>query len=221
VPDGLVGTPAVLGSWVDQVDVQWDETEVSPPPTARWFETQAGRRLLVKLMGGLGLRCLFIGPCVGLCLGVAMRLSTGLIPSVVAVPLLVISVVLGAVVGGLLGIVGGAVLAWRKHDSKLKSVIDELSLARTLGCGTTLVGGNSESVSTLSNSWIPGIPGTAASRYSCACPRWRARLRSGSHFMRGASHARSPIPPVQPGRWPGDDRGHNAQLGPDPDRRRI
>jgi ABC-type microcin C transport system permease subunit YejE len=44
----------------------------------------------------------------------------------VALPLLVISVVLGVVVGGLLGMVGGAVLAWRKHDTKLKSVIGEL-----------------------------------------------------------------------------------------------
>jgi hypothetical protein len=121
----LCGSP-LRGSWVDQVDVRWDETEVSPPPTAFWFETQAGRRFLVRSMGGLGIRCLFLGPCVGLCLGVAMLLSTGLFRSPVAPPLLVISVVLGVVVGGLLGMVGGAVLAWRKHDTKLKSVIYEL-----------------------------------------------------------------------------------------------
>ena len=59
---------------------------MSPPPTARWFETEAGRRLLAESMRGLGLRCLFLGPCVGFCLGGVMLLSSGLDPSVVAVP---------------------------------------------------------------------------------------------------------------------------------------
>jgi hypothetical protein len=120
----LCGSP-LRGSWVDQVEVRWDETDVAPPPTALWFETQAGRQL-VKTMGRLGFRCLLLGPCVGLCIGVVLLLSTGLIPSVVAVPLLSISVVLGAVVGGLLGMVGGALAASIKRDTKLKSVIDEL-----------------------------------------------------------------------------------------------
>jgi hypothetical protein len=46
----LCGSP-LRGSWVDQVDVRWDETEVWPPPTTRWFETQVGHELLVKSMG--------------------------------------------------------------------------------------------------------------------------------------------------------------------------
>ncbi len=121
----LCGSP-LRGSWVDKVDARWDETEASPSPTARRFEPPADHRLLFKSVGVLGFRWLLLGPCLGLSIGLVMLLLTGLILSRAAAPLLTISVLLGAVVGGSLGMVGGAILSWMKHVTKVKSVIDEL-----------------------------------------------------------------------------------------------
>src|SRR5262249_46660716 len=70
----LCGSP-LRGSWVDQVEVRWDEAGVAPSPNTLWFETLAGRRLL-KTVGALGLCCLLLGPCLGLCIGLVMLLLT-------------------------------------------------------------------------------------------------------------------------------------------------
>jgi hypothetical protein len=104
----LCGSP-LRGSWVNQVEVRWDERDGLPSRTARRFEPPANRQLLVKSMRALGFRCLLLGPFLGVGIAVVLLQLTGLILSNATVPLLVISAVLGAVVGGLLGVVGGMI----------------------------------------------------------------------------------------------------------------
>jgi hypothetical protein len=121
----LCGGP-VRGSWVDQVDVRWDNHEDSTLQFGHEFETQVGRRLLVAMRHRLVLRGILFGPCFGICIALVMLQLTGLMPSKAAVPMLVISIIFGAVVGAVLGMAGGAFSLWMAQNIKDKSVIDEL-----------------------------------------------------------------------------------------------
>jgi hypothetical protein len=121
----LCGGP-VRGSWVDQVDVRWDNREDSTLQFGHESETQVGRRLFVAMRHRLVLRGVLLGPCFGICIALVMLQLTGLMPSKVVVPMLVISIIFGAVVGALLGMAGGAFTLWMAQNIKDKSVIDEL-----------------------------------------------------------------------------------------------
>jgi hypothetical protein len=121
----LCGSP-LRGSWVDHVEVRWDEEKEPSLHVSHRFDRPADRRLLAEAMRTVGFRSLLLGPCLGVCIMLVMLLLTGSIVSIGTVPLLVIAGSLGVIVGGVAGVLGAACLVWTKQDRKGKSVVDEL-----------------------------------------------------------------------------------------------
>ncbi len=125
----LCGSP-LLGTWVDQVEVRWDQDQGREEGSA--FHSVCGvmspadSRLLAETMRASIFGCLLLGCCLGVGIALVALIVTGLIRSNAAAPMLVIGIVLGAIVGGLFGIVMGVLVYRTKHGGKHKTVSDEI-----------------------------------------------------------------------------------------------